>query len=66
MTESLERSFDELYFRNFFISQILIAKLFEKSVYAVDAVYLNRTKILKIIEAKKLKNGNCEFQTPKQ
>ena len=51
MIESLERSFDELYFRNFFISQILIAKLFEKSVYAVDAVYLNRTKI---------------FQTPKQ
>ena len=66
MIESLERSFDELYFRNFFISQILIAKLFEKSVYAVDAVYLNRTKISKIIEEKKMKNGNCEFQTPKQ
>ena len=50
MIESFERSFYALYFDNFFSSQILIAKLFEKKVYAVDAVQSNSTKISKITE----------------
>ena len=64
MIEPFERSFYALYFDNFFSNQILIAKLFEKKVYAVDAVQSNSTKISKITEEKRSKMVFVNFNRP--
>ena len=61
LTKDLEQSFCTVYFDNFFNSPKLIEKLFQKSIYGIGTVRINRKQMPKMIHDKQIKRIDCEF-----
>ena len=61
LTKDLERSFCTVYFDNFFNSPKLIEKLFQKVIYGIGTVQVNRKEMVKMIDYKQMKRGDCKF-----
>ena len=40
---------------------MLIEKLFQKDIYGIGTVWANRKQMLKMIDNKQMKRGDCEF-----
>ena len=61
LTKDLKQSFCVVYFDNFFNSQKLTEKLYQKCIYGIETVGANRQQMSKMIDNKQMKRGDCKY-----